>query len=127
MTSMLVVSSKGVLILTFIALIPKSPGAVDPKDFCPISLESGIYKIIAKILANRLKMVLEKIISKSQNAFIRGRQILDLVLFANEYLDIRIRSREPGVLCKLDLEKAYDHVYWDFLMYMMTMCCFGGK
>lgn len=123
MTSMLVVSLKGVLILTFIALIPKIPGAVDPKDFCPISLVSGIYNIIA----NRLKMVLEKIISKSQNAFIRGRQILDLVLFANEYLDIRIRSREPGVLCKLDLEKAYDHVYWDFLMYMMTMCCFGGK
>jgi len=126
-TSMLVINSKMSLNATFIALIPKIPRVIDPKDFCPISLESGIYKIIAKILANRLKMVLEKIISKSQNAFIRGRQILDLVLFANEYLDIRIRSREPGVLCKLDLEKAYDHVYWDFLMYMMTMCCFGGK
>jgi hypothetical protein len=112
---------------TFIALIPKIPGAVDPKDFRPISLVSGIYKIIAKILANRLKMVLEKIISKSQNAFIRGRQILDPVLIANECLDSRIRSGEPGVLCKLDLEKAYDHVNWDFLLYMLRRCGFGGK
>jgi hypothetical protein len=44
-------------------------GVVDSKDLHPISLVSGIYKVIAKILANRLKMVLEKIISKLQNAF----------------------------------------------------------
>jgi len=61
---------------TFIALIPKTPVVVNLKDFCSISLVGGIYKIIAKILANRLKMVLEKIVSKLQNAFIRGRQIL---------------------------------------------------
>jgi hypothetical protein len=54
----------------FIALILKIPRVVDPKDFCMISLVGVIYKIITKILANRLKMVLEKIISKSHNAFI---------------------------------------------------------
>jgi hypothetical protein len=54
----------------FLTLILKIIGAVDPKDFHPISLVGSIYKIIGKTLANRLKMVLEKIISKSQNTFI---------------------------------------------------------
>jgi hypothetical protein len=97
---------------------------VDPKDSRPISLVSGIYKIVAKILPNRLKMVLEKIISKLQNAFIRDRHILDLILIANECLDSKIRSRESRALCKVDLEKAYDHVNWDFLMYMLRRCGF---
>jgi hypothetical protein len=51
---------------TFITLIPKKPGAVDIKDFRPISLVGGVYKIVAKVLANKLKMVVEKIISKPQ-------------------------------------------------------------
>jgi hypothetical protein len=58
---------------TFIALIPKKSGAVDLKDFRPISLVSGVYKIIAKVLANRLKKVVERIISSPQNAFVKGR------------------------------------------------------
>jgi hypothetical protein len=87
----------------------------------------GIYKIIAKVLANRLKTVLEKVISKSQSAFIKGRQILDPILIANECLDSRIRSREPGVICKMDLAKAYDHVNWDFLLYVLRRCGFGDK
>jgi hypothetical protein len=59
----------------FIALIPKKAGAVHIKEYCPISLVGGIYKTISKVLANRLKLVLEKIISRSQNAFIRERHI----------------------------------------------------
>ena len=82
--------------------------------------------MIAKMLANKLKMVLEKIISNSQNAFIRGRQILDPVLIDNECFDSRLRFGEPGLKCKMDLEKAYDHVNWDFLLYMLR-CGFGGK
>ena len=95
---------------TFLVLIPKKLGAVECKDFRPISLITGVYKIIAKVLANQLRMVLEKLISDSQNAFVGGRQTLDSVLIANESLDCRLKAGLPGVLCKLDIEKAYDQV-----------------
>jgi len=95
---------------TFVSLIRKKTGAMDVRDFRPISLVGWIYKIISKVLANRFKSVLGKIISNTRNAFIGGRQILDSVLIANECVDNHIRSRDLGLLCKLDLEKAYDHV-----------------
>jgi hypothetical protein len=86
-----------------------------------------LYKIIAKVLANRLKGVLDKIISKTQSAFIKVKQILDPILIANESLDSRRRSGEPSILCKMDVEKACDHVNWDFLLYMLKRCGFGAK
>jgi hypothetical protein len=87
----------------------------------------GVYKIVAKVLANRLKMVLEKIISKLHNTFVRGRQILDFVLIGNDCLERRILLRDLGVLCKVDIEKAYDHVNRDFLLYLLRRCSFGEK
>ena len=61
---------------TFIALIPKKATAVEVKDFRPISLFRGVYKILAKVLTIHLRMVLGEIISAPQNAFVLNRQIL---------------------------------------------------
>ncbi|RVW41080.1 LINE-1 reverse transcriptase-like [Vitis vinifera] len=112
---------------TFLVLIPKKSGAEDLGDFRPISLLGGLYKLLAKVLANRLKRVIGKVVSSAQNAFVMGRQILDASLIANEVIDSWQKRKEKGLICKLDIEKAYDSINWNYLMKVLQKMGFGNK
>ena len=66
-------------------------------------------------------------ISMEQGAFVKGRQILDRVLVANECVHSRNKDKNPGLVCKLDLERAYDRVDWRFLQYLLGRMGFHIK
>ncbi|KAJ9691309.1 hypothetical protein PVL29_013479 [Vitis rotundifolia] len=112
---------------SFIVLIPKKSLIKKISDFRPISLITSLYKIIAKVLLGRLRGVLHETIHSTQGAFVQGRQILDAVLIANEIVDERRRSGEEGVVFKIDFEKAYDHVRWDFLDHVLEKKGFSPR
>ena len=99
----------------------------DLKDLRPISLVGGLYKILSKVLATRIKRVMVTIISQSQSTCVEGRQILDVVLIANEVVDSILRIKECGLVCKLDIEKAYDSINWDFVFQVMDRMGFGNR
>ena len=112
---------------TFLVLIPKKCNANDIKDLRSISLVGGLYKILTKVLANKIKRVMGLVVSQSQNASVEGRQILDSALIANEAVDSILRNKETRLSYKLDIEKAYDHISWDFLLQILEMMGFGRK
>ena len=100
---------------TFIALIPKVDSPQRLSDFHSISLVGSLYKILSKVLANRLRLVMDSVISDSQSAFIKGRQILDGILVANEVVDEAHRHKKEMILFKVDFEKAYDSIDFGYL------------
>jgi len=110
---------------TWVTLIPKKKGKVEVSDFRSISLVGSLYKIIAKILSNRLKAVMPSLIGEAQTAFVAGRQILDGALIANEVVHWLKKRKKQGVLLKLDFQKAYDTIDWDSLDLVLERMGFG--
>ncbi|PNX95639.1 cysteine-rich receptor-like protein kinase, partial [Trifolium pratense] len=108
-----------VVTASFLTLIPKKDHPQDLFDYRPICLIGSLYKILSKLLANRLKRVLGKVISNYQSAFLPHRQILDGVVVLNEVIDIAKRRKDACLLFKVDFERAYDTVNWHFLERMM--------
>ncbi|XP_058727137.1 uncharacterized protein LOC131598567 [Vicia villosa] len=111
------VLSKAV-ISSFLALNPKSSNLISLDDYRPICLVGCMYKAISNLLAGRLKKVLNSIISPCQTAFVSGRQLLDGILVANEVVDFAHKEGRNCLLFKVDFEKAYDNVNWNFLKIM---------
>lgn len=107
---------------THIVLIPKSNNPTHMSDYRPISLGNVISRILFKVIANRLKLVLSDVISEAQSAFVPNWLIIDNTSVAYELLR-GMRNRRRGkvghMAMKLDISKAYDRVEWGFLRKIM--------
>lgn len=114
---------------TFITLIPKKNSVDSVSNFCPISLCNVFYKLVSKAFTNRLKPLINAIISCNQSSFIIGRLITDNIMVAHKLLHTvhkQKRGRVGRMVVKLDMSKAYDRVEWPYLQATMKALGFNG-
>nr|GEV14517.1 hypothetical protein [Tanacetum cinerariifolium] len=101
---------------TIIALLPKIKSPTRVTDYRPISCCNVLFKCISKIIANRIKHSLKKIVSYNRSAFILGRSITDNILLTQKLMhNYHLDRGTPRCAFKVDIQKAYDTVDWDFL------------
>ena len=87
---------------SFVALIPKMNHPLSFNDYRPISLIGCMYKVIVKLLSNRLRSVMDGLIDERQSAFIKGRHILHGIVILNEVVEEARRSKKPVMIFKVD-------------------------
>ena len=97
------------------------------KEFRPINLIQGIYKIVAKVLSSRLKEVMHDLISENHTTFLVGRQIIDGFLVANKVVHSLKRGRVSSLIFKVNVYKASDSMQWDYLEQVMRHMSVGEK
>ncbi|CAN4100742.1 unnamed protein product [Withania somnifera] len=102
---------------SFIALISKKKGVEELRDYRPISLIGSVYKLLVKVLAERMKKVMASLVFGQQSAFLKNRQIIDATIIANE----------AGILFKMDMEKAFDQLNWAYLVNILKQIDFGER
>ncbi|GKU97403.1 hypothetical protein SLEP1_g10552 [Rubroshorea leprosula] len=110
---------------SFLALIPKVDNPQKIEEYRPISLINSMYKMLSKVLENRLKTVMDDLIGEQQSVFVGGKQLVDCMMVANEVLDEARNKMIKGFCFKVDFEKAYDRVSWAFLDYMLKRMGFN--
>jgi hypothetical protein len=108
-----------------VVLIPKREGAQEIKDYRLISVMHSTVKLLCKILANCLAQHLDKIVSRNQSAFIRGRSIHDNFQYIQGVVNHYHHAKTPMLLIKLDIVKAFDCVWWEYLLELMEQIRFG--
>ncbi|XP_019190157.1 PREDICTED: uncharacterized protein LOC109184594 [Ipomoea nil] len=115
---------------TDVVLIPKKKTPERVSDLRPIALSNVIYRVMAKVITNRMKPMMDEIISDSQSAFIPDRHITDNILIAAEvghYLNRKQCGAVGWAALKLDMAKAYDHMEWSFLRGMLLAMDFDNN
>lgn len=110
-----------------IALIPKKLESIEPKDYRPISLVHGVIKILTKVMANKLAPKMVRLISSCQSAFIKGRALHDNFIYVQGGVKHLRPKKKPTILLKLDINKAFDSISWEFVLDLLTVRSFGPK